>query len=340
MRFLQIALLAVLAVASVSALTEAELLEQDALSFEGFMQVHGKQYGSDDERLKRFAIFRENQRRSEQLAKEHPQAEFGVTMFSDLSAEEFKAQYLKLSPESIKKHVQRSRDMNMTVDYQPSHLLGAPTSWDLRAQNMMSPVKNQGVCGCCWSFAALHEIESQMIKKGWGTYDLSEQQLVDCDTSNDGCDGGFYTAAWEYVYNNGGVEQESLYKYQDGRGQCRYVKSQYTVAINSGANTYVQGNSNIYNYLYTHGAAAAAIDATLLQTYKSGVLNPPLSSCPSVNHAVLLAGYSSATNPPYMIVKNSWSATWGVAGYFYIGISQGGCGIMDYVYGSRAFLSN
>merc|ERR1712032_720277 len=28
---------------------------------------------------------------------------------------------------------------------------------------------------------------------------LSEQQLVDCDTRSHGCNGGFHTSAWEYL---------------------------------------------------------------------------------------------------------------------------------------------
>ncbi|MBE5906969.1 MAG: hypothetical protein E7277_09370 [Lachnospiraceae bacterium] len=52
-----------------------------------------------------------------------------------------------------------------------------PASYDLRAKGLLTPVKNQGSSGLCWCFAACASMESNALKKGLGTFDLSEVHL-------------------------------------------------------------------------------------------------------------------------------------------------------------------
>lgn len=56
----------------------------------------------------------------------------------------------------------------------------------------MTPVKNQLYCGCCYAFAAVAVIEYHSKKMGLNHL-YSEQNLVDCDSSTRGCDGGWPT---------------------------------------------------------------------------------------------------------------------------------------------------
>jgi cathepsin H len=54
-----------------------------------------------------------------------------------------------------------------------------------------------------------------------------------------------------------------------------------------------------------------------------------------VNHAVVAVGYgqtaATADQPPvpYYIVRNSWSATWGMEGYFWMKRNENLCGVSD-----------
>lgn len=72
-------------------------------------------------------------------------------------------------------------------------------------------------------------------------------------------------------------------------------------------------------------------DKSVFQSYKSGVFAS--SSCgTSLDHAVLLVGYSTGTSEgDYFILKNSWGTTWGDAGYMKLGMEANGqdgyCGV-------------
>nr|XP_033511062.1 cysteine proteinase 3-like [Nicotiana tomentosiformis] len=80
-----------------------------------------------------------------------------------------------------------------------------PERKDWREAGIVSPVKNQGKCGSCWTFSttgALEAAYSQAFGKG---ISLSEQQLVDCAGAfnNFDCNGGLPSQAFEYIKSNG-----------------------------------------------------------------------------------------------------------------------------------------
>lgn len=56
----------------------------------------------------------------------------------------------------------------------------------------VTQVKDQGVCGSCWSFGTVGTIEGAYFIKYGRRVRFSQQQLVDCSwgEGNNGCDGG------------------------------------------------------------------------------------------------------------------------------------------------------
>lgn len=74
--------------------------------------------------------------------------------------------------------------------------------WSSRADDKVTPAKDQGRCGSCFAFAAVAAVESKLLiqyGKKFSEYavDLSEQQMVDCvvpsqgNYYSDGCGGGY-----------------------------------------------------------------------------------------------------------------------------------------------------
>jgi hypothetical protein len=292
--------------------------------FSRFISDFGKKYENEPEKIKRFLFFKENMARAAELNELHNgTAQFGPTIFSDLSVEEFTSQYLNgaVNPPDISQ-------VNITT---PSRL-GYVAKLDWTTSGKVTPVKNQGQCGSCWAFTAVGEMESQLLIKGRGVFALSPQQLVDCDPYDNGCNGGFYDRAWKYISQTGGVENERDYPYQDGKYSCRYNSGKIAARMASAtAITCGTTTTQIYDFISSHGPAAAALDATPLQNYVGGVLNMAASYCGSLNHAVLAVGYDSA-GAGYLKVRNSWGTSWGESGFFRI--TPTSCLINKYIMGS------
>lgn len=74
-------------------------------------------------------------------------------------------------------------------------------SVDWRDENAVTPIKNQGVCGSCWTFAATGGLEGAYKVKRGSLLDFSEQYFIDCVTGwiCNGCNGGHHYYAWKYL---------------------------------------------------------------------------------------------------------------------------------------------
>lgn len=88
-----------------------------------------------------------------------------------------------------------------------------PPYVDYRETGDVSAIKNQGSCGCCWSFTTVGTYESWMMLKGEAEYDLSEQYLLECTTKftrnvlkedyDSTCNGGYVDFSGELARVNG-----------------------------------------------------------------------------------------------------------------------------------------
>ncbi|KAH9363327.1 hypothetical protein HPB48_006433 [Haemaphysalis longicornis] len=79
----------------------------------------------------------------------------------------------------------------------------------------VTPVKDQAVCGSCWSFGTTGAVEGAHFRKTGRLVRLSEQQLIDCswNSGNNGCDGGEDFRAYEYIRQHGLASNEDYGAY-------------------------------------------------------------------------------------------------------------------------------
>jgi len=296
--------------------------------FRDFMQRFNKTYSSDAELQKRFHIFQSNLKVIDQLQKgEQGTAHYGPTIFADLSPREFKEKYL-----GLRKDLHQENSIPMRMASIPNIKL--PTSFDWRDHNAVTPVKNQGACGSCWAFAVAGNLEGQNAIKHGKLVSLSEQELVDCDTLDDGCKGGLPENAYQALEKLGGIETESEYPYEGVDDQCHFNRSEAIVQVTSSVNI-TTNETDMAKWLVKNGPIAIGINANAMQFYVGGVSHPFkfLCSPENLDHGVLIVGYGVHTTSirhkvlPYWLVKNSWGTFWGEKGYYRVYRGDSTCGV-------------
>lgn len=107
---------------------------------EQWMSRYGKVYADQNEKQKRFQIFKENVARIDSFNKDNSKPyKLGVNAFADLTNEEFKA-----TRNRFKGHM---CSQNELLSYKYENVTAVPPSVDWRKKGAVTPVKDQGQCG-------------------------------------------------------------------------------------------------------------------------------------------------------------------------------------------------
>lgn len=295
--------------------------------FNNYAVLHRKEYTADELQT-RFYTFVDNLKLVELQANETHSS--SINKYGDLTQDEFhKAVGLGcfVQPERFGYH----RTKSVCDAYKPgSNPL--PASIDWRDKGAVTPVKNQGQCGSCWSFSATGAMEGAWAAATGKLISLSEQQLVDCSISYGdlACNGGLMDNAFAYAIDNGMCSEEED-PYMAKRGTCD-DNCKPVVSISSCLD--VEPNNQLaLQAAVSQGPVSVAIEAdkSIFQFYNGGVINS--SKCgTNLDHGVLIIGYGEENRIPYWLVKNSWGPEWGDNGYVKIARSNstddpGVCGI-------------
>ncbi|KAK6115931.1 hypothetical protein DH2020_008200 [Rehmannia glutinosa] len=274
--------------------------------YESWMVKHGKSYNALGEKEKRFQIFKDNLRYiDEQNAVADRSYKLGLNRFADLTNEEYRKTFLGVRPDGKRRLTGAKSDR-----YEPKLGDSLPDSIDWREKGAVVDVKDQGSCGedkksfivSCWAFSTIAAVEGiNQIATG-SLISLSEQELVDCDTSyNEGCNGGLMDYAFQFIIKNGGIDSEEDYPYKGRDGRCdQYRKNAKVVSIDA----YEDVSS--YNEKALQKAAASQPISVAIEAGKCG---------DRLDHGVAAVGYGTADGKDYWIVRNSWGASWGEKGY-------------------------
>lgn len=207
----------------------------------------------------------------------------------------------------------------------------APGSrYDLREQNKLTPVKDQGDCGSCWAFATYGSLESFLLPVE--VWDFSENNLKNTHGFNWAHNRGgnhfislAYLARWSGPVN----ETDDTYNASSGvspSGLAIRKHVQDTLFIPDRANS--TDNFNIKMAVWSYGAVYSTI------YYESASYNLQNhtyyynGTSSRANHAIDIVGWDDdypasnfSSRPPgngAFIVRNSWGTGWGESGYFYV----------------------
>jgi len=323
-----------------SAATAADRTQSAETYWELWTNWHksGERYLPDiltvEEHGKRFEIFMDNVDRITRHNAEGRSWTMGVTPFTDMTPQEFKD---RVVTDVCEDHFQSKAKINKAKAKlrkgRRRVAVDTPSSVDWRDSGAVTPVKNQGSCGSCWAFSTTGAIEGRyQIAKGT-LNSLSEQELVDCDTGSNGCNGGSMDQGFEWVQDNGGLCLDSVYTYKGVDGTCMDSTCKKYNAI-SGHNDVTMGSEYLKEAV-AQGPVSIAIEADQMsfQLYNGGVFDGDCGT--GLDHGVLAVGYGTQDGQDYWIVKNSWGSSWGDEGYMLMcrncdkNGNDGQCGILE-----------
>lgn len=281
--------------------------------FMKFIREHNREYSSLEEFHSRFDIFKANLEKVDNTER--------FSRFMDHTEEEFRG-LLNLDVAAIAEF--KSKMERYTMKKPDAE---TPTSFDWRDHGAVADVKDQGQCGSCWAFSAVANIEGQYAIKNGELLTFSEQELVDCDSNDAGCGGGWMDRAFEYLQQNGGLETDADYAYTATGGSCQFDESKAKVQI-AGFKDIGQNEDEIARVLVENGPLSIAVNANPFMFYSGGILRPTTSSCDptGLNHGVTLVGFGEENGVKFWIIRNSWGSGWGEDGYIRLERGTGACG--------------
>ena len=283
--------------------------------FEEFKVTYNKTYTSVDEENLRYIYFRNFLKVIDERNGNDTLAVHGITKFSDLSNDEFKKVSLGYKP------------LTSATNAKPIYLdaYDGNKTYINWANIYTTAVKDQGYCGSCWAFSATEQIESDAIRLGLLTTSdtLSPEQIVQCDTMDDGCDGGNTETAFEYVKMAGGIETEDAYpytSYYDVTGSCTSNSTDFLVTVDEYYS--LADEDAMITHMFSTGTISICLDASSWSSYVSGII----TTCGmDVDHCVQAVGINM--DDGYWIVRNSWGTEWGNEGYIWLEVGSNMCNI-------------
>jgi len=297
-----------------------------ASEWEQFKATHGKLYGSQGEHDARKAIFEDNlkfiNKHNAEAATGHHTYTVAINHLADLTNSEITEKLTgSITPLGYNQEAVGAFDANVAL----------PDSVDWRDEGYVTPVKNQGQCGSCWTFSTTGTVEGAVKKSTGKLISLSEQEMVDCASSaGNGCYGGNPYMALLWIIKNGGLEKEEDYPYRARNMQCAFDENKIAATISDAKQIRRGDEQDLQSALASAGPVSVAIDASRqgFHFYHDGVYNDRSCSSYALDHGVLAVGYGTLDGDQYYIVKNSWGTTWGKEGYILMGRNNNNmCGI-------------
>ncbi|XP_066310529.1 cysteine endopeptidase Rep1-like [Miscanthus floridulus] len=330
-------LVALVVVSAVELCRAIEFDERDLASDEALWdlyerwQTHHRVHRHHGEKGRRFGTFKENVRfiHAHNKRGDRPYR-LRLNRFGDMGREEFRSTFADSRINDLRRA--ESPAAPAVPGFMYDDVTDLPRSVDWRKEGAVTAVKDQGHCGSCWAFSTVVAVEGINAIRTGSLVSLSEQELIDCDTDENGCQGGLMENAFEFIKSYGGITTESAYPYHASNGTCDSVRARRGRVVSIDGHQMVPtGSEDELGKAVANQPVSVAIDAggQAFQFYSKGVFTGDCGT--DLDHGVAAVGYGvSGDGTAYWIVKNSWGPSWGEGGYIRMqrGTGNGGlCGI-------------
>lgn len=292
--------------------------------FHKFIHTYQKPYTIDGvEGQKRFQNFVANVKRINEFNENHDSGfSLGVNQFADENPKVLKERMLtcEFVPRVTEKKFSYPTVFNQKAD-----------AFDWEKQKKISRVKNQGSCGSCWAFSTTGAVEAMLQIRHNKSVVLSEQQLIDCSTSNGGCNGGLMSNAIDDINIMGGLYEEKDKPYTGRKNKCTLNYKKLVPETSYLEYSFIPPHDvPEIKYRLIHDGplcSAVEVDPFHFVFYKEGIYDEKPKQHHRPDHAVLLVGFNETHTTPYWRIKNSWGTTWGENGYMRLRMDDEGEGV-------------
>ncbi|KAL4422406.1 hypothetical protein ABPG75_008603 [Micractinium tetrahymenae] len=305
-------------------------------AFEEFARMHDKPYlGDEAEYGRRQAIFQENLAKiAAHNARNDVTFQLGLNAHADLTTDEFRQRYFGAKPQDLAA-LREAEEARLGREGRSKK--GKPFPYgdevpperrDWQEEGKVTPVKDQHVggapCGCCYAFGGMSGVEAANTLYTGELTTLSEQEIVDCDELDYGCDGGDFSNVFEWVMRHGAVSDKDWpYKAQETSCSAKehaMMHRDVVVTIDGFVNVPKHNETALMQAVsHTPTVVAVCCGDYLDQwhLYKSGIMGDSVQCTRPLDHSVLAVGYDTdqETGEQYWLIKNSWGASWGEGGF-------------------------
>lgn len=219
-----------------------------------------------------------------------------------------------------------------------------PASYDLRDHDKLTNVRDQDPYGTCWAFATMGALESYLMPAQAANF--SEDNLVNYSgytPADKYMHGGNYTMALAYLLRQAGpkYEQADLY------GTPQYTRNARTQKwVREALLLPPKGDPEWDELIKTAIMEIGAVGTMMYWDEEADRYDPAYASYyydgePTVDHAVCLVGWDddfprtsflAGNQPPgdgAWLIRNSWGASFGDGGYFWISYYDTAVGIAN-----------